>query len=88
MTRRQQDGAFQPPVLISLAAYGADLARHDGQAALARIAAAAGADGVEYRGELQRGHRDEVSEQRAVERGEVEAAAFAPEAFGARPDHA
>ena len=66
MTRRQQDGAFQPPVLISLAAYGADLARHDGQAALARIAAAAGADGVEYRGELQRGHRDEVSEQRAV----------------------
>ncbi|KJK21330.1 glutamine ABC transporter ATP-binding protein [Burkholderiaceae bacterium 16] len=53
-------------MLISLTAYGADLARRDGQAALARIAAAAGADGVEYRGELQRGHRDEVSEQRAV----------------------
>ncbi|MDW3689067.1 TIM barrel protein [Cupriavidus sp. CV2] len=66
MTQRQQGSSSPPPVLISLTAYGADLARRDGQAALARIAAAAGADGVEYRGELQRGHKDEVREQREV----------------------
>ncbi len=56
----------RPAVLVSLAAYGAELAQREGQAALARIAAAAGADGVEYRGELQRGHQDELGEQRAV----------------------
>ncbi len=66
MNQQRQGCSSRPPVLISLTAYGADLARRDGQAALARIAAAAGADGVEYRGELQRGHGDEVSEQRAV----------------------
>ncbi len=64
MTQWQADGASRPPVLISLTAYGADLALRDGQAALARIAAAAGADGVEFRGELQRGYKEEVSEQR------------------------
>ncbi|CAG2158308.1 sugar phosphate isomerase/epimerase family protein [Cupriavidus numazuensis] len=66
MSQRQTNDASRPPVLISLTAYGADLALRDGQAALARIAAAAGADGVEFRGELQRGHKDEVSEQREV----------------------
>lgn len=68
MSRWQADGASRPPVLISLTAYGADLALRDGQAALARIAAAAGADGVEFRGELQRGHKEEVREQREVAR--------------------
>ena len=66
MNQQRQGCSSRPAVLISLTAYGADLAHRDGQAALARIAAAAGADGVEYRGELQRGHGDEVSEQRAV----------------------
>ena len=53
---------------VSLAAYGADLARRVGQAELARIAAAAGADGVEYRGELQRGEATEVQAQGQVAR--------------------
>jgi len=66
MSQWQANDASRPPVLISLTAYGADLALRDGQAALARIAAAAGADGVEFRGELQRGHKDEVREQREV----------------------
>ncbi|EYS93955.1 glutamine ABC transporter ATP-binding protein [Cupriavidus sp. SK-4] len=66
MSQWQADGSSRPPVLISLTAYGADLALRDGQAALARIAAAAGADGVEFRSELQRGHKDEVREQREV----------------------
>ncbi|MFS8975229.1 TIM barrel protein [Cupriavidus necator] len=66
MSQWQADGASRPPVLISLTAFGADLALRNGQAALARIAAAAGADGVEFRGELQRGHKDEVIEQREV----------------------
>ena len=56
------------PALVSLAAYGAELARRVGQAELARIAAAAGADGVEYRGELQRGGACELSEQAVVAR--------------------
>ncbi|MBP0629683.1 MULTISPECIES: sugar phosphate isomerase/epimerase [unclassified Cupriavidus] len=55
-----------PQALVSLTAYGAELALREGQAALARIAAAAGADGVEYRGELQRGGSDALREQRAV----------------------
>lgn len=66
MSQWQATGASRPPVLISLTAYGADLALRDGQAALARIAAAAGADGVEFRGELQRGDKDEVREQGEV----------------------
>ncbi|BDB24284.1 TIM barrel protein [Cupriavidus sp. P-10] len=64
MSQWQAGGVSRPPVLISLTAYGADLALRDGQAALARIAAAAGADGVEFRGELQRGYKEEVREQR------------------------
>ncbi|HEY8048023.1 MAG TPA: glutamine ABC transporter ATP-binding protein, partial [Ramlibacter sp.] len=39
-------------VLVSLSAYGATEVRRDGQAAFARIALDAGADGVEMRGEL------------------------------------
>jgi sugar phosphate isomerase/epimerase len=54
------------PILVSLGSYGAELAQRVGQAALARIAASAGADGVEYRGELQRGGADELAEQAAV----------------------
>jgi len=53
---------------VSLAAYGADLAQRVGQAELACIAAAAGADGVEYRGELQRGGEAEMLEQGRVAR--------------------
>ncbi|MCX7276181.1 MAG: TIM barrel protein [Burkholderiales bacterium] len=53
-------------VLVSLGSYGAELALRVGQAELARIAAAAGADGIEYRGELQRGVADELAEQAAV----------------------
>ena len=56
------------PVLVSLTAYGAELARRVGQAELARIAAVAGADGVEYRAELQRGGAAELDEQAGVAR--------------------
>jgi sugar phosphate isomerase/epimerase len=41
-----------PPILISLAAFGADAVRRHGQRHFAEIARAAGADGVEVRGEL------------------------------------
>lgn len=66
MSQWQKNGSSRPAVLISLTAYGVDLAVRNGQAALARIAAAAGADGVEFRGELQRGHKEEIREQREV----------------------
>lgn len=41
------------PVLVSLGAYGASEVRRHGQLTFARIALAAGADGLEVRGELQ-----------------------------------
>jgi sugar phosphate isomerase/epimerase len=41
-----------PDILISLSSYGATDVRRDGQLAFARVAAQAGADGVEVRGEL------------------------------------
>lgn len=53
-------------ILISLSSFGRQLALEQGQAALAEIAAAAGADGVEYRGELQRDEDGEIAAQRAV----------------------
>lgn len=56
----------QPKVLISLSSFGRQLAFERGQAALAEIAADAGADGVEYRGELQRHEDGEIAAQRAV----------------------
>lgn len=56
----------QLPVLVSLSSFGRELALEMGQAELARIVAKAGADGVEYRGELQRGELAELGEQRAV----------------------
>ncbi len=54
------------PVLISLSSFGRSLALEQGQAALAEIAALAGADGVEYRGELQRAEPGELAGQRSV----------------------
>lgn len=43
-----------PPVLISLSSFGADEVRRRGQRAFTELAAQAGADGVEVRGELLR----------------------------------
>lgn len=56
------------PAFVSLGAYGRELAARVGQAELARIAALAGADGVEFRAELQRGGADELPAQREVVR--------------------
>lgn len=53
-------------VLISLSSFGRDLAMKVGQAELAQISAKAGADGVEFRGELQRNEPGEVAMQRQV----------------------
>jgi sugar phosphate isomerase/epimerase len=47
-------------VLVSLTAYGADEVRRHGQAWFARLARAAGADGIEVRGELLRGGAAEL----------------------------
>jgi sugar phosphate isomerase/epimerase len=44
--------AAAPPVLISLSSFGAAEVRRHGQAWFAQLAAAAGADGIEVRGEL------------------------------------
>ncbi|MEY5099109.1 MAG: hypothetical protein RJA36_1828 [Pseudomonadota bacterium] len=55
-----------PPILISLSSFGRELALDLGQAALAEIVAQAGADGVEYRGELQRSEPGEIAAQRGV----------------------
>jgi sugar phosphate isomerase/epimerase len=63
---RDDDSPLPPPVLVSLSSYGREQARRRGQAALAAIAAAAGADGIEYRGDMQRGDAGELAEQRAV----------------------
>lgn len=49
-------------VLISLSAFGADAVRRDGQAALARLALEAGADGVEVRSELLSGDASEIGQ--------------------------
>ena len=65
---RSAVGGSHVQTFVSLAAYGAELAQRVGQAELAGIAAAAGADGVEYRGELQRGGDAEVQEQGSVAR--------------------
>jgi sugar phosphate isomerase/epimerase len=43
---------MEPPILISLSSFGAAEVRRHGQAWFARLAAQAGADGVEVRGEL------------------------------------
>lgn len=58
--------AAQRPVLVSLSSFGRTLALEVGQAELARIVADAGANGVEYRGELQRGEANEWRVQRNV----------------------
>lgn len=58
--------AVQPQVLISLSSFGRELAMAHGQAALAEIVAQAGADGVEFRGELQRQEAGEIEAQRTV----------------------
>jgi sugar phosphate isomerase/epimerase len=55
-----------PPILISLGAFGATEVRRHGQAGFIRLAAQAGADGVEVRGELLTGARDEFDELRAA----------------------
>ncbi|MGB6007570.1 sugar phosphate isomerase/epimerase family protein [Castellaniella sp.] len=47
-------------VLVSLTAYGADEVRRHGQAGFARLARAAGADGIEVRSELLRGGAAEL----------------------------
>ncbi|MDM0113056.1 glutamine ABC transporter ATP-binding protein [Variovorax sp. J22R133] len=55
-----------PPILISLAAFGAaEVGRH-GQAWFARLSREAGADSVEVRGELLRGSPTEVDAQLAT----------------------
>jgi sugar phosphate isomerase/epimerase len=53
-------------VLVSLSSYGASEVRRHGQAAFARIAFDAGADGVEVRGELLQDARTELPRIRAL----------------------
>lgn len=53
-------------VLVSLTAYGADEVRRHGQAWYARLARAAGADGIEIRGELLRGDAAELDDLAAL----------------------
>jgi len=53
-------------VLVSLGSYGAWEVRRHGQAAFARIALDAGADGVEVRGELLTGAGDELTRIRSI----------------------
>ncbi len=55
-----------PPILISLAAFGADAVRRHGQRHFAELARAAGADGVEVRGELLSGEDGELPALRAT----------------------
>lgn len=49
------------PLLVSLSSFGADEVRRHGQAGFARLALAAGADGVEVRGELLQGEDGELA---------------------------
>jgi sugar phosphate isomerase/epimerase len=56
-------------VLVSLSSYGASEVRRHGQAAFARIALEAGADGVEVRGELLRDAAAELPELRSIAQG-------------------
>ncbi len=51
-----------PPILISLSAFGASEVRRDGQLWFARLAADAGADGVEVRAELLANPDEELAE--------------------------
>ncbi len=64
MTRR----LGPPPVLISLSSFGADAVQRDGQRHYAAIAAAAGADGIEVRGELLREPVSELADLGALAR--------------------
>lgn len=54
------------PVYVSLTSFGAAEVRRHGQAWFARLCHAAGADGVEVRGELLQGHEDELDELSAI----------------------
>jgi sugar phosphate isomerase/epimerase len=55
-------GDAPPPLLVSLSSYGAAEVRRHGQAGFVRLAAEAGADGVEVRGELLAGGASELAE--------------------------
>lgn len=54
------------PIYVSLTSFGAAEVRRHGQAWFARLCHAAGADGVEVRGELLQGHEDELDELSAI----------------------
>lgn len=60
---------FAGSALVSLTAYGADEVRRHGQAVFARLAHAAGADGIEVRSELLRGGPAELDELAALVAG-------------------
>lgn len=56
-------------ILVSLSSYGASEVRRHGQAAFARMALDAGADGVEVRGELLTDAKAELAAIRAIAQG-------------------